>query len=306
MSPASIRSKAATARPRPVALRRSWLFCAGADAAVQAAARESRPDVLIPDLEDFTPPLRRVAGRELIVECLQQCRALGIIAGVRVNPLETVGREDLAAVIHGRPAVVFLPKTVRADQVVALDAALSGYERTLGLAPGSTEIVPNVETAAGVVNLLAIAKASARVSACLVAAEDLAADLGAERAADGFELLYARQRFLLECRAAGVVAIDAPYTFSDADGVRAETIQARRLGYAAKSLVSPAHTAIINAELTPSAERVRHSERVVAAFEAARARGLDRIELDGVLVELPTYLTAQRLLDRHRALLAFG
>lgn len=292
-------------RPRPIDLRRSWLFCAGADAPVQAAARDSRPDVLIPDLEDFTPPDRRAEGRVLIVECLQQCRAMGIIAGVRVNPLETGGREDLAVVMRGRPAVVFLPKTVLPDQVQALDYAITGYEHALDIAPGSTEIVPNIETAAGVVNTLAIAKASTRISACLVAAEDLAADLGAERAPDGFELLYARQRFLLECRAAGVPAIDAPYTFSDAAGARAETVQARRMGYTAKSLVSPAHTAIVNEELTPSAARAEQAKRVVAAFEAARSRGLDRIELDSVLVEWPTYLNAQRLLDRYRALLEF-
>ncbi len=301
-----VTSSPSLATLRPVALRRSWLFSAGADAAVQAASRASRPDVLIPDLEDFTPPDRRTSGRELIVECMAQCRAAGIVAGVRVNPLETVGREDLAVVMRGRPSVVFLPKTVHAAQVVALDRAITAHERQLGIAVGSTEIVPNMETAAGVVNTVAIAKASPRVRACLVAAEDLAADLGAERAPDGFELLYARQRFLLECRAAGVLAIDAPYTFSDAGGARAETAQARRLGYAAKSLVSPEHTAAVNAELTPSAERVAQAGRVVSAFESARARGHDRVELDGVLVELPTYLNAQRLLDRYRALAEFG
>lgn len=293
-------------RLRPIGLRRSWLFCAGADAAVQAASRDSKPDVLIPDLEDFTPPDRRAAGRTLIVECLERCRQLGIVAAVRINPLETVGREDLAAVMQGRPAVVFLPKTVRADQVIALDEAITRHERMLGMRTGSTEIVPNVETAAGLVNTLTIARASARVSACLVAAEDMAADLGAERAPDGIELLYARQRFLLECRAAGVLAIDAPYTFSDAAGARAETIQARRLGYSAKSLVAPAHTSIVNAELTPGSAQVAQAQRLVAAFETARARGLDRIELDGVLVELPTYLNAKRLLERHHALAQFG
>ena len=44
-------------------------------------------------------------------------------------------------------------------------------------------------------------------------------------------------------RAAGVEAIDCPYTFSDVRGAAAEARQAKRLGYRAKSLVTPAHAA---------------------------------------------------------------
>lgn len=40
---------------------------------------------------------------------------------------------------------------------------------------------------------------------------------------------------------------------------------------------------------------------MVEAFEAARATGRDRVEVDGNLVEVPTYLNAKRLLDRAAA-----
>jgi citrate lyase subunit beta/citryl-CoA lyase len=148
----------------------------------------------------------------------------------------------------------------------------------------------------------AIAKASTRVKACLVAAEDMAADLGAERAPDGLELAYVRQRFLVECVAAGVVAIDAPYTFSDVPGARADALYARRLGYRAKSAVLPAHVEAINSVLTPDAEAIARARRLVEAFDAARAAGRDRVEVDGILVEVPTYLNAKRLIARDEAL----
>jgi citrate lyase subunit beta/citryl-CoA lyase len=287
---------------RPPSLRRTWLFVAGADAAAQAAALEANPDVIVPDLEDFTPPPLRPRGREMILSLLEKARKRGIVAGVRVNPLAAEGRNDLAVVIQAKPDVVLLPKTTAPEQVVELDRAITDHERRLVIPTGSTEIVPNLETAAGLVGAQAILRAGKRVTACLVAAEDMAADLGAERTPEGVELAYVRSRFLVECVAAGVVAIDAPYTFSDLDGARGDTLHARRLGYHAKAVVAPAHIAAVNGVLTPSPGDVDRAQRLVAAFEVARAAGRDRIEHEGSLVEVPTYLTAKRLIARAEAL----
>lgn len=287
---------------RPVELRRSYLFLPGADAAVLKAAPASGADVLIQELEDFTPPARLPEARALAPDILPAWRAAGVVAAVRVNPLERGGADDLAAVMRGRPDIVCLPKVARPEQVVALDRAMTLLEATLGIPAGSTELMPNIELALGLIQTFAIARSSPRVRTCLVASEDMAADLGAERAPDGLELAYVRQRFLVECVAAGVIAIDAPYTFSDAAGVEAETRMSRRLGYRAKSCVTPAHAAIVNRVLTPSADEVAAARRILAAFEAARARGEERVEIDGHLVEMPRYLNAQRLIARADAL----
>ena len=293
------------AKRRAPALRRTWLFVAGADAAAQAAALESNPDVLVPDLEDFTPPPLRPRGREMILALLEKARNRGIVAAVRVNPLAGDGRNDLAVVMQAKPDAVLLPKTTAREQVVELERAITDHERRLVIPTGSTEIVPNIETAAGLVATHAIALASKRVTTCLVAAEDMAGDLGAERTREGVELGYVRSRFLVECIAVGVVAVDAPYTFTDLEGVRADTLHARGLGYHAKSVVSPAHVAVVNEVLTPSPESVERALRLVAAFDAARAAGRDRVEHEGTLVEVPTYLTAKRLIARAEALAAF-
>lgn len=287
---------------RPPALRRSWLFLPGAEAAVLRAAPGLGADVLIQELEDFCPPGRRPAARALCRDLFDAWRAAGALAAVRINPLEDCGREDLAAAMAGRPDIVLMSKVATPAQVAALEAAIAALEE----APGRTEIVPNIETAAGVVRTLAIAGASPRVTACLVAAEDLAADLDAERTPDGTELAHARSRFLLECTAAGVVAIDCPFTFGDLAAAEAELLRARALGFKAKSIVNRDQVALVNRLLTPSAAEVAKAERMVAAFEAARARGEDRAEVDGLFVEVPTYLAAQRLLRRAAALAGAG
>lgn len=170
--------------------RRSWLFVPGADPAAHAAAARSGADVIIQELEDFTPPDLRPKARAFALDLHEKWRKAGAIAAVRVNPLESCGREDLAAVLKGRPDIVLMPKVVSPEQVRALEQA-SG---------GAVDLVPNIETAAGLLNAFAIARASKRVIAMLVASEDMVADLGTNRSRGGEELAYVRQRFLVECR----------------------------------------------------------------------------------------------------------
>ena len=278
--------------------RRSWLFIEGANETALAAAASSGADVLIQELEDFTPPQERAHARAIAVDVLAAWKEAGAVAAVRVNPLEGDGHTDLEAVMHGAPHAVLLPKADDPGQIRALDAAIGALEAQLDLVAGSTEIVPNVELARGLVNTYAICTASPRVSACLVASEDMAADLGAERSREGGELAYVRARFHVECVAARVLSIDCPYTWTDDAGVEADTLAARRLGYRAKAAVHAAHVAVINRLLTPSPAEVAHARRVVDAFETAQAAGRGRAEVDGSLIEVPIYLNARRLLER--------
>lgn len=282
----------------PVEARRSWYFVEGANDEVLESAVASGADVLIQELEDFTPPERRPHARSVSAGIVAAWKASGVVAAVRVNPLDGDGRDDLNAVMRGAPDAIMLPKASDAQQIQALDEAVTDLERRFGLAAGSTELVPNVELARGLLNTYAICRASPRVSACLVASEDMAADLGAERSREGAELDYVRARFHLECVAAGVLSIDRPYTWTDSAGVEADSIAARRLGYRAKSAVHAEHAAVINRVLTPTREEIAKAKRLVEAFEAAQAAGHGRVEVDGSLVEVPIYLNARRLLER--------
>jgi len=267
--------------------RRSWLFVPGADAAAHEAAARSGADVLIQELEDFTPPERRPEARRLSLDLYDGWRKAGKIAAVRVNPLETCGREDLAAVLKGRPDIVLMPKVVSPDQVRALEQATGG----------AFDLVPNVETAAGLLNAFLIGTASRKIIAMLVASEDMVADLGTNRSRGGEELAYVRARFLVDCRAAGVEAIDCPYTFSDVKGAVADAKWAKRMGYRMKSLVTPLHAAALNEVFSVSERELKNAEKIVQAFELARKTGNERAKVDGKLVEVPIYSAAKRLLS---------
>ena len=264
--------------------RRTWLFVPGADPAAHQRAARSGADVIVLELEDFTPPELRPKARSLSSSAFALWRQHGALAAVRINPLEDCGLDDLAAI--DRPDVLMMSKVATPEQVARLEAA----------APPGVELVPNIESAAGLVRTLEIARASRRVSALLVASEDMVADLGTERSREGVELAYVRSRFLVECRAAGVEAIDCPYTFSDLKGALADARYAKQLGYRMKSVVDPSHVKALNAVFTPSARELAHARKVVAAFERARAAGRERAKVNGALVEVPIYAAAKRLL----------
>jgi citrate lyase subunit beta/citryl-CoA lyase len=279
-------------------LRRTWLFGPGADTAAHDAMLGSGADALIVDLEDFTPPARRAEAREALPRFVQGCRDRGRLAAVRINALEGDGTIDLNAAMKVRPDAILYPMSDRAAQMHALDAAIAHWENALGIAHASTEIVPVCETALGVADVRAIAAASPRIRCALLGSEDLANDLCAERGPDARELEHARKRFVLECRAAGIEPIDAPYTFSDVDGAVREARFSRRLGYRSKSLVRPEHARALNDALTPNSEELRRARAVVEGFDAARARGEERALVDGLWVEVPTYRNARRLIER--------
>lgn len=266
------------------------------------AATHLGADALIQELEDFTPPELRSQARVMAREVFDIWRAAGIVACVRINPLEGDGVADLAGVMEGRPDVVHLPKVAEPAQIVALDQEIARHEERLGFSPGAIEIVPNIETARGIMQTYAISIASRRVSGVLCSTEDLAEDLGAPRSKAATELAYARQRLHLEARAAKVVSIDCPYTFTDAAGCEEDARFGRQLGYTAKSAVDPSHVAIINQVMTPSAEEVAEAREIAHAFEVARAAGLDRARRGDLLIEVPFYLAAKRLLARSIAL----
>ena len=79
---------------RPPELRRSWLFVGGSDETALEAAAGSGADVVILELEDFTPPAERPKARARAAPLFDDWRRRGIVAGVRVTPLDTPDGPD--------------------------------------------------------------------------------------------------------------------------------------------------------------------------------------------------------------------
>lgn len=287
-----------TSPRRPVALRRSWMFASGLPTPQQQAAIAAQPDVLVFDLEEFTAPADRPAARAHLAQLLPQCKALGFVTAVRINRLDDCGLQDLDGIMVGAPDAVLLPFTESAAHMQALSQALAHHEARWQLPLGSTEMVPTLETALAIVRMPEILAADARISASLLAVEDLSADLQALRSPEGTELAYVRARFLLECRAFKVEPIDCPFNFRDAQAAQADMQWAWQLGFRSKCVTHAHHVAAVHKRLTPHAADCAQAREVLQRW-ALQKQGVQ--PADAPLVDSPMVSSAQRVLGREAA-----
>lgn len=276
---------------------RSLLFVPASRSDMIQKAPRFGADALILDLEDGVAPEAKPRAREQAAAALETGFAEGLLVFVRVNGMPSGLLDvDLDQVLRPRLDAVCLPKVDSPEEVEAVDERLHTLESRRGVPSGRLRIVPMIESARGVLNAAAIARGP-RVAAIGFGAEDFTADIGVARTREGGELHAARAAVSLAAHAAGVEPLDGIYAdFRDLEGLRADTLSARALGYTGKMVIHPTQIDTVHMALAPSAEDIDRARRIVAAFEDAQARGSGIAVVDGAMVDRPVVLRAQRTL----------
>lgn len=278
-------------------LRRSMLFMPGNNPNMLQNAGVLGSDTVILDLEDAVAPGEKDAARFLVAAALAETNFYGAEKVVRINSLDSFGRDDLAVIVPARPDGVVLPKVQEMTDIQDLDEMLSDLERRHGVTQ-PIAIFALIETPLGLCNALPIARASKRLQGLLLGAEDYTAAINAIRTKDGQEILYAREALVAAAYAAGVQAVDTPFTdIDDEAGLEADTRLARQIGFTAKLVINPRQLAAIHAIFTPSEQEIAWAKRVVRALEDAKAKGLGAVAVDGKMVDLPIVTRANRILN---------
>ena len=199
-----------------------------------AKARDLPVDEVMLDLEDSVAPDAKPAARELAVAALQAGGWDGKLVAVRVNGVTTPwAYQDVIAVAEGAPGAVdslILPKVSDPAAVVWLDVLLGQLERSAGLAPGRIGIEAQIEDAAGLAAVEAIAASSSRLVSLVFGPADFMASIGMRSLTVGgqpegyaFDAHhYPLMRMLVAAKARGLQAIDGPYAkIGDTEGLRA-------------------------------------------------------------------------------------
>lgn len=281
---------------RPV---RSWMFVPGNNERFLTKAADSSADCVFLDLEDGVLPEAKAEARTMTATALRapfrpQCY-------VRVNAASTPWfADDMAEVIPCAPDGVCLPKCEHPSQITDLAARLDDIERQAGLTSGSIRIVAAIESPAAILAAATVARAHPRVTGLMLGAEDLALEigLGTKREAEAAELLFARSAVVYAAAAARITSIDGVFPdLNDGEGMERDSLQARRLGFTAKSTFNPRQVDVINRIFSPRPDEIAYAQQVVAAFQEAEASGRASVAVGGQLVDRPIVLRAQRLLD---------
>lgn len=267
-------------------------------------AMASGADAVIIDLEDSISPERKPAAREAARDYLKAHtgKADRPRLFVRINGLDTgMTDADLEAIVPGKPDAVLFPKAEGGASAIHLDAKLTAQEAIAGVAEGSIKVLAqNVESAAGLFLAGTFKDVSPRLIGMTWGPEDLSAELGAESNRDDKGFLtepyrFARSVCLFGAAAAKLPAIETVYVdFRNSEGLRQDTIEARRDGFTGRLAIHPAQVPVINEVFTPTAEQIEKAKAVVAAFAANPGAGA--IGIDGKMFDRPHLIRAQRLL----------
>src|ERR1041385_6258581 len=261
---------------------RSMLFVpVTAERFVNGAARRGA-DAIILDLEAAVAASEKERARTLVPEAARIVSRGGADVVVRLNrPLRMTGRDVEAGIGPGVDAVA-LPKAESAQHVQLIAEIIDELEAERGMAPGTTKMLAMVETCSAFFRIAEIAKASLRLVALNLGAEDFATAAGMLPEAEG--LFMPKQMCVFAARAAGINPmgfIGTVADFSDLDGFRETVRRSRRVGFVGASVIHPRQIQILNEEFRPSAAEVDHAQRVVAAYDKALSEGVGAVTVDG-------------------------
>jgi len=289
-------------------VNRSFLFAPGNQPRRVDTAFTLGADAVILDLEDSVAPADKAAARRPVAEALARSAGTRRARGyVRVNAMGTpYCFRDLAEVVGPGVDGVVLPKVESAADLHAIDWLIANLERERALAVGAIDLIPLIESAAGLTRVERILQARGlkpysgtwRVRRVAFGAADYAHDLGLSPSREEPELAHARERLVLASRAAAVEApLDSPwFDLKDAAGLARAIERSRRAGFQGRLCIHPDQIAPVNAGYAPTAEEIARAERIVAAFREAEAKGVAAIQVDGQMIDYPVVHQAERLL----------
>lgn len=298
----------------PARPNRCQLFGPGSRPALFEKMAASAADVINLDLEDSVAPSDKDCARANIIAAINTLDWGKKTLSVRINGLDTPfwyrDVVDLLEQSGDRLDLIMIPKVGCAADVYAVDALVTAIERAKGRTkPISFEVI--IESAAGIAHVEEIAASSPRLQAMSLGAADFAASMGMQTTGIGgtqenYYMLregakywsdpwhWAQTAIVAACRTHGILPVDGPFgDFSDDDGFRAQAHRSATLGMVGKWAIHPRQIALANEVFTPSDAAVAEAREILAAMEAAKARGEGATVYKGRLVDIASIKQAE-------------
>jgi citrate lyase subunit beta/citryl-CoA lyase len=301
----------------PVRSSRSVLFVPASNWSMIEKAVKSVADAVCIDLEDSVSSDQKAISRANVIRALTQLDFGARTRMVRINGLETpYAYRDLIEVVEvagDHLDLIMIPKVASAGDVIFVDRLLGQIEVHRGLRR-RIGLEAQIETASGFVWLREISTASRRLEALIFGPGDYAASMhmptSAIGAVDSTDDAYPGHRWhaamhgiVAAARANGLRCVDGPFAaFRDDAGFSRACQIARAMGFDGKQCIHPAQLPIANHTFSPTDEELAHARRVVAACEAAIARGQAAASLDDTMIDTASVRIARVVLEQHRRL----
>jgi citrate lyase subunit beta/citryl-CoA lyase len=293
---------------------RSVLAVPASNLEMAEKALASAADAVFLDLEDAVTPDEKAGARGKIVRALRELDWRNRPSLYRANALDTpYFYRDLVEIVEeagDELDIIMVPKVQRPEDLNVAATLLSQIELAVGLEVGKIKLEAQIESAEGLVNVDAIARANNRLDALHFGPGDFAASLGMplrsigtmdewDEAYPGHRFHYAMQRIVVAARAAGLRAVDGPVAdYGDEEGLRESCLLARSLGFDGKWCIHPAQIETVNEVFSPTEGEIEWARKVVEAYEEASAAGSGAISVDGQMIDAASIKMARTTLDQ--------
>lgn len=283
---------------RELALTRSFLFTPANHPRRVEKVFQVGADAVILDLEDAVALAEKVSARKDVVDAFKAAdhRALHY---VRINGSDTeFWRDDIKATVGGWLDGIVVPKVEEGAALLDVESAVAEAELEAGLAQGSLDLLPIIETARGVEAAAQIATAGSRIRRFAFGGGDYTLDLDYEWTCDEDVLGYARARLSHASRLGDLQPPVDTVVLQIRDDERflESARRGRKFGFGGKLCIHPSQVPLTHEVFSPSQAEINHARSVVAAFEAAEASGSASIQLDGYFIDYPIVYKSQRIL----------
>jgi citrate lyase subunit beta/citryl-CoA lyase len=260
-------------------------------------------DVYILDMEDSIAPAEKERCRTLIRESIEKASKGGASIYIRVN--KPFVDADLPYVVWPGVDRIMLPKTESADEMRHAHEIVSRLEKERGIAPGSIELSPMIESALGAVNIHELLTATPRKiwSQGGATGYDMAVNLGIEMFASFDQYAFPAAYVALAAMSLGIEAtggVFVPNTSGRVDQGDQAARQAAALHAAGIHHSGALHPAFIQpliAGLSPTADEIAWAKTVVDAFDALTDAGESVGQVDGKVIDKYEHALAKRTLD---------
>ena len=298
--------------------RRSILSVPGHMEKMHRKALPGVADVVMLDLEDSVPLDAKDAARDQVIRTLLAQTPGKRTIAVRINGIDSaMGYRDLLEVVTAageRIETVVVPKVNHPGDIHFVDRLLTGIELHKKRAT-PIGIEASIETAEGMEQVSAIARASRRIRTLTFGIADYSASVGArivsisghgeneETIYPGHRWNYALSRMVMAAKANGAMAIDAPYgNFKDVEGLKRSASMACALGCDGKWAIHPDQIDTINQVFSPTEEEIQRAKTILDADADARSRGRGAVAVDGRMVDQATVNLARQLWEQAKQL----
>ncbi|MBX3596708.1 MAG: CoA ester lyase [Rhizobiaceae bacterium] len=273
---------------------RSWMFVPGNSEKMIGKALGLELDVAMLDLEDGVVPSLKADARRVTSAALGSPRANPLpMRYVRVNSASSgLIDDDLQSVVVAGLDGIVLPKVESVAEVTSVAERLEALERSRGLEVGSVKMMLAIETPGAVLIAPALATAAPRVSGLMFGAEDFSREINLPTVRTGHarDFIFARSMIVMAAAAAGKLSVDGVWPdLTDEEGLRADALLGRDLGFSGKSMIHPGQVRPVNEIFSPTAKDIEYATALVKDFEKATEAGLGSISFGGQLVDRPIY-----------------